>query len=150
MLQEKIKEYIEKNSVRELQKKVWVGANVIYAILNSENRKYFKESLDKLYKFFDLAEDLFFKKNIILPKRKNPLWKLLYLKRLKLGLSENEVAKKLKCSLRQLKRIELGDLKNYDSYFVKEILKLYNFSEVEKEKIWKYCKSLKDLQKIEV
>lgn len=148
-IQEEIKKYITCNWVRKLQKEAKVWASVIYSILNNEEKKYYPEKLENIYNFFWLQKDNFFKKKVFKFKLYNPLWKIFFLRRKKLWFSENFVAKKIKWSVRHLKRIESWDLKTYDSFYIKEILELYNFSPLEKQKILNYLKSLKNILDIE-
>lgn len=52
MLLEKIQEYIKKYDIKTFSRYSWVWIPVILSILNLENKKYNKKTLDILYHFF--------------------------------------------------------------------------------------------------
>ncbi|PZM86478.1 hypothetical protein DLH72_00850 [Candidatus Gracilibacteria bacterium] len=137
---EKIKEYLEKNTVRTLQEKAKVGSYVIYD-LEKEGKKVSKKVLDRLYNFFELEKDDFYFSKLSNYKGYiyNPLGELLRKRREKLGFSREQIAKMIKGTDRHIRRLENGDMtygSNY--YYVKEILKLYKFSKIEENQILSY------------
>lgn len=149
-IQIEIKKFLENHTVRELQKQSWVWASVIYSILNNEEKKYFPEKLEKLYKFFSLEKDEYFSLKVLNFKWKQDfLWQIFYKKRKKIKLDRNTVAKKIKWTSRHLQRFETWRL-NYakSNYYLKNLLEFYDFSEEEKKDILDYVKNLNKILKI--
>lgn len=137
---EKIREYLNEHTVRELQANAQISTGVIYD-LDKPNTFFWKKILDNLYKFFNLEKDEFYFSKLKGYKWHihNPLWELLRKRRQKLNMTLAEVAKKIKWTDRHLRRLESWDMKyggNY--YYLREILKLYKFSELEQNQILAY------------
>lgn len=146
ILQKKIKEYLQNHSVRNLMKATQISSGIIYLLKDWVERKYNKRILDNMYLFFHLEKDLFYKKNISIPQSSNFLWHFFKLRRERLWLKRNEVAKLIKWEERQIKRFENGEVcYNSNSYYFKELIKLYNINPQEKELIQNYTDSLKNL-----
>jgi len=147
-IQEKLKEYLQDKSARKLREETWVWCGTIYSIINTdENKKYRKQTLDVLYKFFDLQIDDFYQEKIkVYAKYNNALWLLFKSRRESLKLSKHYVAKKIKWTERHLTRIEKGDTTyRMNSYYLKELIKLYNFNKEEVDKIISYILTLSDI-----
>lgn len=142
---EKIREYIDNNSARDLQQKCSVWAGTLYSLLKKENKKYYKEQLDKIYDFFWLEKDDFYFEKIQKYKWNtyNPLWELLRNRRKELWLTLEQVAKKIKWTDRHLRRLEAWEVfYSENNYYMRELLKLYEFSKIEQNLILTYVNSL--------
>lgn len=146
-LEEKIIYYINTKWALKLRKETWIWMWNIYSFKNKIDKTYTKQTLDILYDFFWLEKDSFYFSKL---KRevwyKNSLWLLFKLKREELKLTKKDVAKQIKWSERHLSRIESWDSDyKLNSYYIKTLISLYNFSEVEKEYIKNYISSLKQI-----
>lgn len=142
---EKIREYIDNNSARDLQQKCSVWAGTLYSLLKKENKKYYKEQLDRIYNFFWLEKDDFYFEKIQKYKWNtyNPLWELLRNRRKELWLTLEQVAKKIKWTDRHLRRLEAWEVfYSENNYYMRELLKLYEFSKIEQNLILTYVNSL--------
>lgn len=142
---EKIREYIDNNSARDLQQKCSVWAGILYSLLKKENKKYYKEQLDRIYNFFWLEKDDFYFEKIQKYKWNtyNPLWELLRNRRKELWLTLEQVAKKIKWTDRHLRRLEAWEVfYSENNYYMRELLKLYEFSKIEQNLILTYVNSL--------
>jgi len=74
------------------------------------------------------------------------LWNLFKKKRESKLLSKKEVAKIIKWTEREITRIESWDVApKFNSYYLRELLKLYEFSESESNQIRWYVASLHDI-----
>lgn len=136
----KIKEYLEKNTVRTLQENAKVWSYIIYD-LEKEWKKVSKKVLDRLYNFFELEKDDFYFSKLSNYKWYiyNPLWELLRKRREKLWFTREQIAKMIKWTDRHIRRLENGDMTYWSNYYyVKEILKLYKFSKIEENQILSY------------
>lgn len=146
ILQSKIKEYLQNNSVRNLMKATNISCWIIYLLKDWVERKYNKRILDNIYLFFNIEKDVFYKKNIMVPQSHNSLGQFFKLRRERLWLKRSEVAKLIKWEERQIKRFENGEVYyNCNSYYFKELTILYNLTNKEKDLIKNYANSLKDL-----
>lgn len=147
-IQIKIKQYLEKDSARKFRDETWIWSWTIYSIKNwHKNKKYTKQTLDTIYDFFGLEKDLFYKENLKLNSwQEDPLWLLFKQRRELLWYKRAEVAKLIKWSDRHLRRIEAGDSTfRINSYYVKELVKLYDFTWEEINQIMFYITSLSDI-----
>lgn len=148
IIQNKLKEYIKLRSVRKFQEETWIGSWTIYSIMNwHKNKKYTKQTLDTLYDYFHLKIDVFYNENIKINSwQYNPLWVLFRERREELGYKIEEVAKVIKWSDRHLRRIESWDSTfRINSYYIKELVKLYQFNWEETNQIMFYITSLTDI-----
>lgn len=146
ILQNKITQYLQENSVRDLMKATQVSCGMIYLLKAGISRKYSKRILDAMYLFFALEKDWFYKKNILVPHSHNDLWQFFKLRRERLWLKRQDVAKMIKWEERQLKRFENWEVYyNANSYYFKELIVLYKLTDNEKELITNYSNSLKNL-----
>lgn len=147
-IQEELNEYLWKYSARKLREETWIGCWTIYAIKDwHKNKKYTKQTLDTLYEFFSLKVDDFYKDNIKIHSwYEDALWILFRTRREKLWFTKHEVAKQIKGTERHLTRIETGD-SNYrvNSYYLRELIKLYQFTQDEANLIMAYVLSLSDI-----
>lgn len=151
MLLEKIQEYIKKYDLRTFSRDSWVWIPVILSILNLENKKYNKKTLNILYDFFDLEKDDFYRKNLEkwYPKTKNILWNFIRIKRLKKNKDLENLAKTLKMDKRALARLEAWEsFPSYNSYTIQKIIENLDFSEKEKQIIKNHLKSCQEVKKI--
>lgn len=147
-IQEYLQEYIELNSARKLRQETWIGCWTIYSIKDwHKNKKYTKQTLDTLYEFFSIEIDDFYKENIKIHSwHEDALWLLFKTRREKLGLTKHDVAKQIKWTERHLTRIETGDSSyRVNSYYLKELIKLYKFNQDEANQIMSYILSLSDI-----
>ena len=136
-----------------LSERTGLGKNKIRDILvdDNKNRKFFKQTLDILYWFFDLPRDHFYKANLKkrYPKTLSILGSLFRAKRCELGLDMNDVAKITQIDRRALARLEAGDsMPNENSYTIKTLCKVLKFSEEEIKQIALYIQTYKDIEKI--
>lgn len=132
-----------------LRHETWIWCKAIYSIMRwHKNKKYTSQTLDTLYDFFELEKDNFYKENQKkwLKSDESILWVLLKKKREQLQLSKKEVAKIIKWTEREMTRIESWDVApKFNSYYLRELIKLYNFSDSEWNQIKWYVASLHDI-----
>ncbi len=149
LIQQRIKEFLEKNNMKKLRQETWIWCKAIYSIKNwHRNKKYTAQTLDTLYEFFELKKDKFYKDNMKkwLKSDESVLWNLMKTRREKLNLSKKEVAKMIKWTEREITRIEAWDVApKFNSYYLRELLRLYGFSEPEWNQIRWYVASLHDI-----
>lgn len=145
-LQTKINEYLKNNSIRSLMKETKVSCWIIYLLKDWVNRKYSKRILDNIYSLLKIEKDEFYKKNVFIPQSHNDLWLFFKIRRERLWLSTNQVAKLIKWEERQVRNFEnwFVDYKPNSYYFTK-LVELYDINWEEKEKILRYSNSLKEL-----
>ena len=149
LLQEKIIHFLDTNNMKILRQETWIWCKAIYSIKNwHRNKKYTKQTLDTLYDFFNLTKDTFYIDNMKkwLKSDESILWVLLKNRRDKLWFSKKEVAKIIKWTEREMTRIEAWDVApKFNSYYLRELIKLYKFSESEWNQIKWYVASLHDI-----
>jgi len=149
LIQNKINDFLNENLVKDLRRETWIGCKAIYSIKNGyKNKKYTAQTLDILYEFFNIPKDDFYNENLKkwLKSDESILWILLKKRREKLNLTKIDVAKILKWTEREISRIEAWDVApKLNSYYLKELLKLYKFSENERDQIRWYVSSLHDI-----
>ena len=136
-----------------LSERVGISSWVISSLLkdDNKNRKFFKQTLDILYGFFDLPRDHFYKANLKkrYPKTLSILWSLFRAKRCELGLDIRDVASITQIDRRALARLEAGDsMPNENSYTIKTLCRVLKFDEKEIKKIGLYIQTYKDIEKI--
>lgn len=147
-IQQKIKAYLTKKTSRELMRETWVWCGTIYSIKEwHKNKKFRKQTLDTLYEFFGLSRDDYYKKSIKVSSwYEDALWILFRQRREKLWMSKSFVAKQIKWTERHLTRIETWDTTyRINSYYLKELLNLYQFNQEEINLIMTYVLSLSDI-----
>lgn len=154
-IQVEIKRFINnhENGMKKLVDQTGIGDAVFKNLLSDDNknRKYFKQTLDILYDFFDIPRDHFYKMNLKkwYPKTLSILWSLLREKRCALGLDIEEVARATQIDRRALARLEAGDsMPNAQSYTILKLCKMLNFNKEEMQKINAYINAYKDIEKI--
>ena len=149
LIQDRIKEFLDQNNMKILRQETWIWCKAIYSIKNwHRNKKYTKQTLDTLYDFFNLTKDTFYIDNMKkwLKSDESILWVLLKNRRDKLWFSKKEVAKIIKWTEREMTRIEAWDVApKFNSYYLRELIKLYEFSESEWNQIKWYVASLHDI-----
>jgi|SaaInlStandDraft_7_1057024.scaffolds.fasta_scaffold04692_4 hypothetical protein len=149
LIQDRIKEFLDQNNMKILRQETWIWCKAIYSIKNwHRNKKYTKQTLDTLYDFFNLTKDTFYIDNMKkwLKSDESILWVLLKNRRDKLWFSKKEVAKIIKWTEREMTRIEAWDVApKFNSYYLRELIKLYKFSESEWNQIKWYVASLHDI-----
>lgn len=131
-----------------LSQRTWLSKTVLYNLINRKRCKYQKKTLDILYAYFEIDVDDFYTNNI--KKRNVPtfsvIWNIFRSKRLLANLSISEAAKRIDWSERELARIEAGDsLPSYNSWYVVQLMELYDFTEEERTKLTRWVAILKDL-----
>lgn len=135
----------------DLARETGISRSALRSLKNLKKVKYRKQTLDVLYEYFELEYDEFYKENM---KKRHPptfavIGNIMRLKRLEHHRSVEEVAKIIKGSVREIYRIEAWDsLPSYRSWYMTELLALYEFSEEEKNKIMRWIAIVKDLIKI--
>lgn len=135
----------------DLSRQTGVSRSALRSLKNLKKTKYRKQTLDVLYDFFDIDRDEFYKDNM---KKRHPptftvIGNIMRLKRLEQHWSIEEVAKIIKWSPRELYRIEAWDsLPSYRSWYMTELLELYEFTEEEKHTIMWWIAIVKDLIKL--
>jgi len=149
LLQEKIVEFMSNNTINKLRLETWIWCKAMYSLKNwYKNKKYTKQTLDTLYDYFDIKQDEFYNENMKkwLKSDESILWNLFKKKRESKWLSKKEVAKIIKWTEREITRIESWDVApKFNSYYLRELLKLYDFSESESNQIRWYVASLHDI-----
>lgn len=135
----------------KLSQKTWVNKTSLWKLKTQKKCKYKKNTLDVLYQFFELDRDAFYQDNM--KKRYPPTFSvignILREKRIAMWLSVAEVAKHTKWDKRQVFRIEAWDsLPAFNSWYMTQLMELYEFDEEEKGKIMWGIAILKDLIKI--
>jgi hypothetical protein len=149
LIQQRIKKFLDLNNMKKLRHETWIWCKAIYSIMRwHKNKKYTSQTLDTLYDFFELEKDNFYKENQKkwLKSDESILWVLLKKKREQLQLSKKEVAKIIKWTEREMTRIESWDVApKFNSYYLRELIKLYNFSDSEWNQIKWYVASLHDI-----
>jgi len=156
-IQQKLNEYLCNWSLSGISQETWVDPRQIKILLHynlnskSSNHKFTQRTLDAVYDFFDMDRDKFYLEN--LSKWNKPteaiLGTIFRKKRIAMWWSLDEVARQIKWDVRQLRRIESGDsLPSYKSYYITQLINLYEFNEEEQWTIrWFIC-ILSDLVKI--
>ena len=149
ILQEKITSFLDNHWTKKLRQETWIWCKAIDSIKKGyKNKKYTKQTLDTLYEFFDIEKDKFYRDNLKkwIKSDESALWSLLRKKREQVWLSKKEVAKIIKWTERHLSRIEAWDMTpHFNSYYLREILKVYKFSEEDSNQIRWYVASLHDI-----
>jgi len=134
-----------------LSRKTGISRSALRSLKNLKKIKYRKQTLDVLYEYFDLVYDTFYNDNM---KKRNPptfavIGNIMRSKRIAHHRSVEEVARMIKGSVRELYRIEAGDsLPSYSSWYMEQLLELYEFEWEEREKIMWGILIVKDLIKI--
>lgn len=150
MLLEKIQEYIKKYDIKTFSRYSWVWIPVILSILNLENKKYNKKTLDILYHFFKLEKDDFYKQNLKkwYPKTKNILWNFIRIKRIAKNKDLDSLAREMKMEKRALARLEAWEsLPSFNSYTIQKIIKTLEFDEKEIEIVRSFLYSCREVKK---
>lgn len=120
-------------------------------IVNERHGKHRKNNLDILYEFFRLPQDKWYHENMKkwVKPTESVLGEIFRKKRLKIGLSIDEVERKTKIGSRQIARLEAGDsLPSFSSYTITQLLQLYSFKDEEREKIRWFMTILRDIVSI--
>lgn len=146
-----IVEYESTYSLDDLARKTRLEYGFLWSLKNNKYSKYRVKYIDRLYTFFDLEADTWYYNNRKLWNKKtySEIGNILRLWRIRRGLSIDDVASILKGDKRSISRIEHGDsLPSSNSYYISEMLKLYDFTEEEEIKIKYGIALLQDLLKI--
>lgn len=134
MILEKIHTYLETHSVQDLLNAVWVASSTYYDFVNeTSERKFSKNTLDKIYKFFDEKPDKYYEKRLRkIAKSENIIGCFLKFKRMEKNFSIEQISKALKCSERQIANIEKDGVKNQYLDIICGMKDLYKMSYDEK------------------
>jgi len=135
----------------QLSNETGVSKTTLRAIQSGRRGKFRKQSLDTLYEHFGLEPDEYYEENM--KQRHKPdfsvIGNILRCMRLEKWLSVDDVAKSIKWTAREIRRIEAGDhLPSYRGRYMVELLKLYGATEQEQELIRWWVVILKDLMQI--
>lgn len=111
-----------------------MASSTYYDFVNeTSERKFSKNTLDKIYKFFDEKSDEYYENRLKkVVKSENIIGNFLKLKRLERNLSIDQVAKYLKCGKRQIANIEKDGVKNQYLDIICGMKDLYKMSYDEK------------------
>lgn len=144
-------DYEQEHDLQTLARKMWLEYGFLWSFKNNKYQKYRVKYVDIIYDYFDIDHDKRYFDNHKMRNRKTYtiIWSIFRLWRIRKSLSVEDVAKILKWDKRQIMRIEHGDsLPSTNSYYISEMLKLYEFSEEEEIKIKYWIALLQDLHKI--
>lgn len=150
MLVEKIREYLDTNTIQDLHNATWVCTGVFYSLLKRDWKKYNKNTLDILYSFFGLDRDQFYKDNLKkwYPKTPSLFGTFVRYKRLKLEIDLKDLAKKIKTDQRALARLESGDaLPTFDWWTIQHLMDALQFTDEEKSMTKIYIDNMKWMEK---
>lgn len=145
----KLKEDIKKLWAHTMSKKTGICYSFLYQVSRGENPKKIRHViLDKIYNHYRMERDDFYVQNMM--KWEKPtdsiLGSFLRIKRIQKGYSVHDVAKILKWDFRQIQRIETWrSLPSYTSYYITNFFTIYEFTEDEKQAVWWYIITLRDL-----
>lgn len=131
----------------ELQLEYWF----LWSFKNQKHQRYNVKYIDRIYKYFDLEPDDWYYRNRKLWNKKtySVIWSILRIGRIRKWLSVDDLARMIKWDKRQIMRIEHWDsLPSVNSYYISEMLNLYDFTEEERIKIKYWIALLQDLTKI--
>lgn len=96
-------------------------------------RRFFKNTLDKIYKFFNEKPDEYYEKRLRkIVKSENIIGCFLKFKRMEKNFSIEQMSKALKCSERQIANIEKNGVKNQYLDIISGMRDLYEMSYDEK------------------
>lgn len=147
-LREKILEVKAKKNMEHLCNMSGLSYSFFDDIIKGSHKKYRKGKLDIAYDHFKLERDEWYHENMkkwVRPTE-SILGEIFRKKRLGMGLSMDDIDKKLHIGARQIARIEAGDsLPSFGSYTITKLLELYEFTPEEREKIRWFIVVLRDV-----
>lgn len=156
LIQQKLNEYLRRGSLSGISQEIGVDPRQIkillhYSSAKNSDHKFTLRTLDAVYDFFGLERDRFYLEN--LSKWNKPteaiLGTIFRRKRISMWRSLEEVARKIKWDVRQLRRIECWEsLPSYKSYYITQLIALYGFTLEEQATIRRFICILSDLVKI--
>lgn len=141
----------KEKDLQTLARRMWLEYWFLWSFKNMKYKKYRVKYVDIIYNYFDLERDTRYYQNHKLWNRKTYtiIWSIFRLWRIRKGLTMDEVSRLLKWDKRQIMRIEHWDsLPSTNSYYISEMLKIYQFNEDEEIKIKYWIALLQDLHKI--
>lgn len=150
MLVEKIKQYLDENTIQDLYHATGVNTGVFYSLLKRDWKKYNKNTLDILYSFFGLPRDQFYNDNLKkwYPKTPSLFGTFVRYKRLHQEVDLKELAVKLRMDERALARLESGDaLPTFDSWTIQHMMDALDFTSEERTMAKIYIDNMKWLEK---
>ena len=150
MLVEKIKQYLDLNTIQDLYHATGVNTGVFYSLLKRDWKKYNKTTLDILYGFFDLPRDQFYNDNLKkwYPKTPSLFGTFVRYKRLHKEVDLKELAVRLRMDERALARLESGDaLPTFDSWTIQHMMDALDFTSEERTMAKIYIDNMKWLEK---
>lgn len=137
--------------LQTLARKMKLEYGFLWSFKNNKYQKYRVKYVDVIYDYFWLERDKWYYDNHKMWNRKTYtiIGSIFRLWRIREWYTVEEVARLLKWDKRQIMRIEHWDsLPSTNSYYISEMLKLYNFNEDEEIKIKYWIALLQDLHKI--
>lgn len=144
----KLWEYETRNAIPQLAVRVGIDQRTLRAMLRNSRSKYKGVHLDILYEFFGLPKDSFYvenKKKWIKPTE-SVLGEILRERRIRKGWDIHQVARMIRMDDRSIARIEAGDtLPNGFGYAMVNLLRVYEFTEEEQQKIRWHIAILHDI-----
>lgn len=150
MLVEKIREYLDTHTIQDLHHATGICTWVFYSLLKRDWKKYSKNTLDILYKFFELPRDQFYNDNLKkwYPKTPSLFGTFIRYKRLQLEIDLHELSKRIRVDERALARLESGDaLPTFDSWTIQHMFEALGFNDEEKTMTKIYIDNMKWMEK---
>ncbi len=150
MLVEKIRTYLNENTIQDLHHETWICVGVFYSLLKRDWKKYSKNNLDILYTHFQLDKDQFYKDNLKkwYPKTPSLFGTFIRYKRLQMEIDLPELSKLVRVDERALARLESGDaLPTFDSWTIQHLMDTLQFTDEEKTMAKLYIENMKWLEK---
>lgn len=140
-----VKNYIKEHSMESLSIISWVSRQSLHNLVNKRKPTFRKQTLDKLYSFFHLYKDEFYIQNF---KRQYQDWpsylaRILQNKRLWLGLSRHELARRSLISEKTISRVERWWMP--DDWTLNSLIPALWFNDQEKQEIINFSKQLRVL-----
>lgn len=150
MLVEKIRSYLDNHTIQDLHHSTGICTGVFYSLLKRDWKKYSKNTLDILYKFFDIKRDQFYNDNLKkwYPKTPSLFGTFVRYKRLKMEIDLKQLSQLVRVDERALARLESGDaLPTFDSWTIQHIFDALKFTDEEKTMTKIYIDNMKWLEK---
>jgi len=151
-LQERINSYLKVNPIKDLERYSWVSRKTLTRIAkHKEGNKYYKKTLDILYKFFKIDKDKFYVEN----NKKwhwdssSLLWRMVRNKRIYEHKDLATLSKEMNVDVRVLGRVERWECCPLsDSWTINSIIDKLNFSELERKVTNEFIESIKKMESL--
>lgn len=146
-----IADHCKENTIKSLADSIGVSPSFIAGIMNWKHDRYRVLYVDRLYDYFKIEKDKRYTQNLRRWNAKtfSVIGSILRLARVKAWYTIEDVAKITRGDKRQIHRIEQWDsLPSFQSYYIVQMMELYEMSEQEREKISRGICILQDLTRI--